>query len=106
MPFKSLIVSPEAPVFVCERCGNLLRLIYCEEGDEAQCDFCGTMMTKTVYSLDDYDGSLMYMKTREARIFQRDIFQKYVADSKMYDEKLHKEREKILKESRQGSISD
>ncbi|MDE7233766.1 MAG: hypothetical protein K2N29_01775, partial [Ruminiclostridium sp.] len=90
MTFKSLIVSPEAPVFVCERCGNILRLIYSDEQDEAQCDFCGTIMTKTVYALDDYDGSLMYMKSREARIFQRNVFQGYVSRSKMYDENLHR----------------
>lgn len=102
MTFKSLIVSPEAPVFVCERCGNMLRLLYCKEQDEAQCDFCGTIMTKTDYALDDYDGSLMYMKSRESRIFQRNVFQGYVSHSKMYDENLHREREKMLKESRRG----
>lgn len=102
MAFKSMLISPEAPVFVCECCGNLLRLIYCEEKDEIQCGFCGTMMTKTAYSLDDYEGSLMYLKTKEARLFQRDVFQKYVTHSKMYDEKLHKEREKQLRAMQRG----
>lgn len=103
MLYKNVLVNPEWPVFVCERCGNLLRLIFSETQDGAQCDFCGTVMTKTGYVLDDCDGGLMYMKTKEARLFRRNIFQKYVVQSGVYDEKLHMEREKLLKESRRGS---
>lgn len=102
MLYKNVLINPEWPVFVCERCGNIVRLIFSEKQDKAQCDFCGTVMTKTGYALDDFDGGLMYMKTKEARIFQRDIFQKYVTHSSIYDETLHKEREKMLRDRRQG----
>lgn len=93
MLFENFSLRFEEPVYICECCGNLLRLIFGEENDEIQCNFCGSFMTKTDRRLSDSEGYLMYYSTTDARIFQRDIFQKYVTNSERYDSKLHAQRE-------------
>lgn len=101
MIYEDFPAKFEEPVYICECCGNLLRLLFCKGDEEVQCNFCGCFMTKTDRKLSDAEGYLMYYSTKDARVFQRDIFQKYVTNSERYDLKLHTQREIECRRMRQ-----
>lgn len=105
MSYGNFSVRFESPVYICECCGNLLRLLFGEDDDEVQCNFCGSFMTKTDRRLSDSEGYLMYYSSTDARIFQRDIFKKYVTNSERYDSKLHTQREIECRKMRHSFFS-
>lgn len=86
-------IEEEYPVFVCECCGDVVRALAYDEQDTYKCDFCGTVMTKTKYSLLEEEVPLVLGITRESIEFFDDVFLEYVKDSPKFDSDKLRERQ-------------
>ncbi len=88
----------ETPIFVCEHCGKITRILFFEEGDIVHCPFCKAVMTQTDYSILEDELPMYFGNNEEAKEFQCNVFHEYVKYSDKFDiqtqfNRLDKERE-------------
>ncbi len=87
-----IIDDMETPIFVCERCGKISRILFYNEGDEFHCPYCKNVMINTEYSIFDYEYDYYFGDNEEAKQFRCDIFIEFVKHNKKFDEALQRKR--------------
>lgn len=80
------------PIFVCTRCGKIVRTIEYEAGECYKCCFCGYKMTKTRFSISEYENYLLFDEGNEALNFRRTIYTEYVKNNTAFNRNIYNHR--------------
>ena len=75
----------ETPIFVCEHCGKITRVLFYVVDDIVHCPICKTVMTQTDYSIFEDELSMYFGNNEEAKEFQCNVFLLYVKYSDKFD---------------------
>ncbi len=86
------MIDDKMPVFVCRRCGNIIRAVAYEEYDIYDCRICGFAMTKTSAWLNEHEYNDIFSDSSKAYEFRKGIYENYVEGNDCFDSAMNRKR--------------
>ena len=86
------MIDDKMPVFVCKRCGNIIRSVAYEENDMYNCRICNFEMTKTTVWLSDNEYNDILQDSVKSFGFRKKLYEDYVQGNEFFDGKMSRKR--------------
>lgn len=86
------MIDDKMPVFVCKRCGYIIRAIAYEDCDNYNCRICGFRMTKTSVWLNDSEYNDILRDVGKLFDFRKKLYEEYVQGNEYFDGRMNRKR--------------
>ncbi len=86
------MIDDKMPIFVCKRCGNIIRAIAYEEYDVYNCRICNFKMTKTSVWLNDSEYNAIVSDVGKSFDFRKKLYDDYVQGNEFFDGNMSRKR--------------
>ena len=86
------MIDDKMPVFVCKRCGYIIRAIAYEDFDNYNCRICGFRMTKTSVWLNDSEYNDILRDVGKLFDFRKKLYEEYVQGNEYFDGRMNRKR--------------